>query len=204
MSYKLYYFSARGRGEQIRLLCRALQVPLDDVRVKPDKFLEFKAQGPSMLFFGSLPMLEDGDFRLPQGPVIMSYIARQHGAVPDDPRLSAKIEAINWGAEDLRSRYFTLFGQDSAAKQVEFTSGDWKQRWLTSFDGLLEMNGDTGYFVGDRLTHADIAVWDALDAVLSYVPSASLDGFSRLQAFYDSVRTIPSIEAYLNSDQRPQ
>ena len=70
MSYTLYYFPIRGRGEQVRLFLHALEVPFDDVLVQRDQFLELKKQGPAMLTFGSLPMLQEdaeGAFRLCQG-----------------------------------------------------------------------------------------------------------------------------------------
>ena len=199
MSYKLYYFSIRGRGEQVRLFLHALELPFEDVLVKSDQFLELKKQGPSTLYFGSLPMLEDGDFRLCQGPVILSYLARQHGAAPNDSQLGAKADAIAWGAEDLRTRYFKLLGDDGEKAQSEFVAGDWKTRWLPSLNGLLELNGNSGHFVGDQLTHADLAVWDVLDAILENIQSASLDSYSGLQAFYDSVRSRPAVAAYVES-----
>jgi len=199
MSYKLYYFSIRGRGEQVRLFLHALELPFEDVLVKGDQFLELKKQGPSTLYFGSLPMLEDGDFRLCQGPVILSYLARQHGAAPNDSQLAAKADAIAWGAEDLRTRYFKLLGDDGEKAQSEFVAGDWKTRWLPSLNGLLELNGNSGHFVGHQLTHADLAVWDVLDAILENIQSASLDNYSELQAFYDSVRSRPAVAAYVES-----
>ncbi|MGA1354884.1 MAG: glutathione S-transferase N-terminal domain-containing protein, partial [Candidatus Limnocylindrus sp.] len=60
MGYKLYYFPIRGRGEQVRLLLHALEIPFEDVLVKREQYLEMKAEGPGTLYFGSLPMLEDG------------------------------------------------------------------------------------------------------------------------------------------------
>ena len=202
MSYKLYYFPIRGRGEQIRLLFHALDIAFEDVHVKGDAFQELKKQGPATLAFGSLPMLEDGTFRLCQGPVILSYLARKHDAAPSDPQLSAKADAIAWGAEDLRMRYFKLFGDGAETKQAEFVAGDWQQRWLPSLDGLLALNGVSGHFVGERLSHADIAMWDVLDAILINIKDAKLDGFSHLQAFYDAIRSRPAVAAYVESGKR--
>ena len=208
MSYTLYYFPIRGRGEQVRLFLHALEIPFDDVLVNRDQFLELKKQGPSMLTFGSLPMLQEdaegaeGAFRLCQGPVILSYLARTHDVAPSDPQLSARADAIAWGAEDLRMRYFKLFGDGTEKARAEFVAGDWQTRWLPSLNGLLALNGNTGHFVGDQLTHADIAVWDVLDAIVGSIESARLDDFSRLQAFYDSVRSRPAVAAYIESGKR--
>jgi glutathione S-transferase len=106
------------------------------------------------------------------------------------------------GAEDLRMRYFKLFGEGADEKQAEFVDGIWKQRWLPNLEALLELNGDTGFLVGKTLTHGDIAVWDTLDATLTYVKGATLDGFSRLQRFYTAIRERPPLAAYLASDRR--
>jgi glutathione S-transferase len=204
MSYKLWYFPIRGRAEQIRLMFHALDVPFEDVKVNRDMFMELKQQGARMLSFGSLPLLEDGDFRLVQGPVILGYVARKHGAAPTDLQLSARADSIAWGAEDLRVKYFQQFGEGAEEKQASFVSGELTSRWLPSFEGLLEQSGDSGYFVGDSLSHADIAVWDVLDALQSYIKGASLDAYPRLQALYDRVRARPSLAAYLDSPSRPK
>lgn len=202
MSYKLWYFPARARAEQIRLLFHALEVPFEDVTVDREIFMDLKKQGVKALSFGSLPMLEDGDFRLVQSAAIMGYVARKHGAAPTDPQAAARADSIVLGAEDLRVKYFPLYKEKE--KHAEFVSGDLDQRWLPSFDGLLEQNGDTGYFVGDSLSHADIAVWDILDALQSYIEGVSLERYPRVHRFYDSVRARPSLAAYLASPARHQ
>jgi glutathione S-transferase len=199
MAYKLHYFQIRGRGEQVRLMLHALELPFDDILVKREQFLEMKAQGPGTLYFGSLPMLEDGVYRLCQGPTILSYLARKHGAAPNDLQLSARADAIAWGAEDLRMRYFKMFGDDRENARADFLNGDWLTRWLPSLNGLLGQNGNSGHFVGQQLSHADIAVWDVLDAFQAYVPPASLEGFPALQDFYEKVRGLPALAGYLAS-----
>lgn len=199
MSYTLYYFQIRGRGEQIRLLLHALELPFEDVPVKRDQFLALKAEGPGTLYFGSLPMLEDGDFRLCQGPVILSYLAAKHGAAPDQQHLKSKADAIAWGAEELRTQYFKIYGEGRDEARSAFIAGDWQTRWLPSLNGMLEQNGNSGHFVGDSLSHADIAVWDVLNAFAEYIPEASMDGYPALQAFYDAIRNRPPVAAYLAS-----
>jgi glutathione S-transferase len=202
VSYTLYYFPIRGRGEQVRLFFRAFDIAFEDVHTKRDAFLELKKEGPAALTFGSLPMLQDGSFRLCQSPVILSYLASKHDAAPSDPQQSAMADAIAWGAEDLRMQYFKLFGDEAETKQAEFVAGSWQQRWLPNLDGLLELNGAPGHFVGDSLSHADIAVWDVLDAILINIDAAELDGFSHLTAFYDTFRARPAVAAYIESGER--
>lgn len=197
MSYRLRYFPIRGRGEQIRLFLHALQQPFEDVPVRRDQFPELKKEGPGTLAFGSLPLLEEDGFKLVQGPVILGYLARKHGVAPTDLQQAARADAITLGAEDLRSKYFGLFGENSEEKKAAFRDGDWKTRWLPSLEGLLALNGDSGFFVGSSLTHADIAVWDAVDAVLSNVPGTSLEGFPRLAKFREEIAGRSAVAAYL-------
>jgi glutathione S-transferase len=199
MSYRLWYFPIRGRGEQIRLMLHALGQAYEDVAVKRDRFLELKQEGPKTLSFGSLPLLEDGDFRLVQGAVILGYLARKHGVAPASLQDAARADAIAAGAEDLRSKTFGLFGEGGDEKQAAFVSGDWQTRWLPAFAGLLKLNGDSGFFVGSSFTHADIAVWDALDLVLSKVKGATLEGHPGLQAFRDRIAQLPTLAPYLQS-----
>ena len=201
--YRLYYFSKRGRAEQIRLLLNELAQSYEDVVVvKGEPFRALQAEGAAKLAFGSVPMLEDGNFRLSQAPAILGYLARAHGLAPQDPRQAALAHSITLGAEDLRIHYFRLFGEGAADKQAKFIAGRWSQRWLPGLSDLLRLNGDNGFFVGESITHADLAVWDALDAIVQWVDGASLDGAERLRKFYGGIQARPRIAEYLASDRR--
>ena len=202
MSYRLHYFPIRGRGEQIRVLLAALGVSYDNELIDGERFGALRGEGPQRLAFGALPMLEDGDLRLVQGPAIMAYIGRAHGAAPTEPAAAAMAESITLGAEDLRMKYFGLFGDGAAEKQKEFLEGNWESRWLPAFEALLERNNSAVYFVGDSLTFADAAVWDVLDAMVNHIEGASLDSSPRVAAFYESFAERPEVAKYLA--QRPK
>jgi glutathione S-transferase len=202
MSYKLYYFPFRGRGEQVRLLLQALEQPFEDVRIRSASFGEMKKEGPRRLAFGSVPMLEDGELCLAQGPIIMSYLARKHGIYPASLADGARADSYALGAEDLRSRLYDTFGDGQDDKQAAFVAGDWASRWLPSLDGLLEMSGDPHHFVGSALSHADVAIWDALDQVCGRLPGASLDAHPRLGTFVAAFAALPAVARYLA--ERPE
>jgi glutathione S-transferase len=203
MTYRLFYWALRGRGEQIRLLLHELGQDYEDVYVsKGDRFKTMRDEVPATLSFGSVPMLQDGDFTLVQGPAIMNYLGRKHGIMPNDVRAAARTEAMVLGAEDMRMAYFRTLGDGKAEKQAKLVTGAWTDRWLPAWDGLLELNGDTGYLVGPSLTQADIAVWDALDAIVTWVEGATFDGHVRVERFYENIAARPAIAAYLASDRR--
>jgi len=192
----------RGRGEQIRLLLHELGQKFEDIHIKPDgEFQTLKKQGANTLYFKSVPMLQDGDFKLVQGPVIMNYLGRKHGLMSNDLQLAAKTEAIVLGAEDMRMAYFRAFGdsEEAIVKQKLFVKEQWKARWLPSWNELLELNGDTGFFIGNQLTQADLAVWDAMDAIVDRIEGAGFDDYDRLVKFYESISCRPGITGYLNS-----
>ena len=200
--YRLYYWNKRGRAEQIRLLLSELDQPYQDVHLAGESFRELRARRPRVLPFGTVPMLEVGDFHLVQGPVILSYLARKHGIAPPGLEDAARADAIAWGAEDLRIEYFDVWGDDTSVRQASLVRGHWSDRYLPGFDDLLEQSG-TGFFIGDSLTHADIAVWDVLDSMTTWVDGASLEGYPRLAAFHAAIKARPRIAAYLASDRRP-
>lgn len=199
--YRLHYWAKRGRAEQIRVLLNELDQPYEDVHLAGESFAALRARRPRVLWFGTVPMLEDGDFRLVQGPVILSYLARRHGIAPARLEDAARADAIAWGAEDLRIEYFDVWRDDTDARQASLVRGHWSDRYLPGFDDLLAQNG-TGFFVGDSLTHADIAVWDILDSMTTWVAGATLDGWPRIAEFYAGIKSRPQIAAYLASDRR--
>ena len=180
MTYKLHYFPFRGRGEQCRLLLHHLGVSFEDVLLKKADFGQLRAEGPGKLLFGSLPMLEDGDLLLPQGPAIMQYLGVKHGCAPSDPAGHALALAVTLGAEDFRSKYFGLFGDNAEDKQRDFLDGAYKTRWLPSFTHLLD-KGD-GFMIGGALSYADFAVWDVFDAMVTYIEPASFRRLRRRQS----------------------
>ncbi len=184
MAYRLFYWALRGRGEQIRLLLNELEQDYEDVYVAVDAdFPRLKREGPGTLYFGSVPMLQDGDFKLVQGPVIVNYLGRKHGIMPSDSRAAARTEAMVLGAEDMRMAYFRLLGDGdrAAEKRSKFVDGEWNDRWLSAWNGLLELNGGNGYLVGSSLTQADLAVWDALDAIVTWIEGAKFGAFGRVE-----------------------
>jgi glutathione S-transferase len=171
---------------------------------KDDDFPRLRREGPGTLYFGSVPMLQDGEFKLVQGPAIMNYIGRKHGIMPSDIQAAARTEAMVLGAEDMRMAYFRLLGDtdQAAERRSRFVAGAWHERWLSAWDGLLDLNGDNGYLLGPALTQADLAVWDALDAIVTWIDGARFGPFARVEKFYESIRARPAIAEYLGSDRR--
>jgi hypothetical protein len=50
--YKLTYFDLRGIAEAIRLMFHYLEIPFEDIRIKPENWQEFKPSNFLYRFFG--------------------------------------------------------------------------------------------------------------------------------------------------------
>jgi hypothetical protein len=71
-----------------------------------------------------------------------------------------------------------------------------KQRWLPNFEKLL--NGKL-HFNGRNVTHADLAVFDVINSIITYIASAkdSLVGFPNLTAFYNHILHNSAVSSYI-------
>jgi glutathione S-transferase len=82
MSYKLTYFNAGGRADQIRALFIYTGTKYEDERISNEEFLKRKENGD--LPFGSLPVLQHGDYKISQGVAINQYVSQKLGLWPKD------------------------------------------------------------------------------------------------------------------------
>ena len=200
--YKLYYWFSRGRAEQIRLLLSELDQDWDEIDTDWGS-AAWEGLRFHTLWFGQQPALADNEFTLVQGPVICGYLARKHGLALSELRAGAVADALALGADDLRnSAARASSGDDRDRKQAAWLQKEWLGRWVPALDYRLEKNGDSGFFVGPSITHADTCLWDALDQVMAEVPGAKLPS-GRVQQFYDAIRERPRIRGYLRSPRRP-
>ena len=73
-------------------------------------------------------------------------------------------------------------------------------KYLDIFANLL---GDKEYFVGEKVTIADIAVFNYLDNFVKGIDKAALDSRKQLEDFRYRLAGTKGIAAYLASDRRP-
>jgi len=217
--YRVSYFDGRGRGEQVRLLLHEVGVKFEDVRLNRDSFVALQKQENSPLVFGSVPLLEEGKFSLVQGSAIMSYLAKRHGLYPVNLKEAEHADSVVMGAEDLRMKMFdapytkaktSKDGKSEAEagdidKAVEtvkaFVNNTWGGRWGPNLERILKNNG-TGFMVGKSLTHADISVFEVVDAIVNNLGSF-FSGWEEktplLAKFYSDIKSRPNVKKYLET-----
>lgn len=86
--YKLYYHSMiPGRGDFIRMVLELKEIPYEDVCRGPagnEAIAKAKAAIPGIVHYAP-PILQVSDeLSLSMTPVILSYLARKHGLMPEN------------------------------------------------------------------------------------------------------------------------
>jgi len=183
---KLTYFAGRGRGEVPRLLLAAADWKYEDVRVSFDDWGALKPTTP----WGQMPVLEvDGKTVVAQSGAISRYLARLTGAGGSTPLESAQIESIHDATIDLGQQLAKarFGGEEEKKKAAEDNKTTHIPAWAGHFEKHLKANNDgKGYFVGNHLTLADVAVFNQWSNVLAS-DSEALKNFPLLTGLIDRV-----------------
>jgi len=195
--YKLHYFPVSARGEFVQLVLEEASAKYELVNYN---FGEHKKLAPHQLPFGQLPVLQEGEFYLPQTAAIITYLARKHNLEPKDPKHAAQVDAIVLGVFDTAPKFFG-FALMKHGSREEVTAS--VHSALHHFETLLKSNnGGNGFFVGDKLTAADLAVFQLIDDLLTFDASLVPTKHNVLLAFHKRISEQPRIAAYLQSDRR--
>jgi len=194
---RLTYFAGRGLGEIPRLVLAAAGVEFEDVRL--DDISKLKADGS--LPFGQVPLYEHKDFKLSQSMSISRYIAAGHGLYGSSLEESAKIDMLCDGLGDIRGKLgqqYALPEDQRAAFKAKFAK-ETLPNWVQMFEKLLKQNHEgKGFFVGNKLSLADIAVFNTFQSLKSDYPDAFANT-PLLDAFYTRVAEIPKIAHWLKT-----
>jgi len=198
--YKLTYFNARGRAELARLLFAEAGVPFEDFRFERDQWPTIKA---TIKPFGQVPMLEVDGKQIPQSKAIARYLARTFKLVGKNDFESALCDAYVDAIEDSTSALREWWAEQDAEKKkaiwAKFVEDNLKPM-MCRFDTILKENG-TGYLVGNQLTWADIAVYDAVTYLTRHTPDL-VTPYAKLSELVKKAGECPKIKAYV--DKRPK
>ncbi|KAL9962499.1 hypothetical protein ACROYT_G031604 [Oculina patagonica] len=202
--YKHYYFFVRGRGEVSRLALAAANIDFDDIRMDGAQWAKEKATGRAP--FDEMPFIVTPEGKiLAQSCTIAKYICKISGMSPDDPFDEATADMISDGAIDLRNGVLKFyFLKDEAEKEKiskEFFKNTLTSVRLQQFEALLK----GPFFLGDKLTYADIIFFDVFNNFLGKGDPAvpeHLSKFPKLVEYYKSVLDVPGIKAWV--EKRPK
>jgi glutathione S-transferase len=200
---KLYYFNLRARAEIIRLIFAAAGRTWNDIRIAFTQWPEYK---PKMLL-GQCPVLElpDGT-QIPQSLSIARYVARETGLAGKDDLESAKIDAVVDTQRDMNDVFHTkvLFEKDENKKVQElekFLANDLFKYVEQLMILKKAYSTDTKYFVGNKLSWADLFVYQSIDRVIRAAPQMANQLDVHFKDTFETVNNNQNIKKYF--DERP-
>lgn len=198
---KLYYFNARVRAEFIRLALLAADQPFEDIRITGNEWTpELKAEAP----FRQLPLLKYKGKNYGQSVALGNFVAREFNLYGKTNLDALRIDEVMQLAEDYKAVLVDWVHEEDGAKKAEYRQklkDELSAKFLGFFEELLRQNGDSGFFVGNAVTLADLVVYDVADATMVFDPKA-VEDFPNVKKLRSNVEAIPAIKSYLAD--RPQ
>lgn len=201
---KFYYFNLEARGELTRLILAAAGRSYEDIRFGFDKWPEYK---PNMIL-GQCPVLEltDGT-QIPQSLTIARYVAREANMAGSDNLEAAKIDAVVDTQLDINEIFYkqVFFEKDEAkkAEQLEKFLGETLVKHVENLGKLKKAySKDEKYFVGDKLSWADLFVFQSMESLRKAFPQVKGKFGEQFQPLIDGVNANENLKKYLES--RPQ
>ena len=213
----LRYFGRRGDAEPIRLTLAALRLPWEEVRYErcrdacPPGIVDWEQAKAAGIMSGTLPFGQEvpalrydpsGDesaVELVQTLAILRFLSVPRGLYGSSRAEEAAIDMVLGGVADMRGHYTSLVYDQRVASDPSVLPDylDNLRTWLGYLEAQLSRAADGGrFFVGGRLSVADLVVFDILDLNLRLQPHC-LAPFSLLAHFQLRIGRQPGVREYL-------
>lgn len=219
----LVYFDARGSAEVSRIICKIGGLDFIDRRLSivekegggfdTPEFQKMKENGELACNMQRAPMLI-----LPSGVVIGQsktierYLAKKCSMLGKDDEEQALIDCVCENIRDIRDKFgkirMTGGMSDNQEKETALTKwyreGEMKD-WIVKLEQSLPSNPTHPNFaVGDRLSHADILIWNLMREVFEdreAVDAVIEKDAPRIRTICQHVSALPSLQKWLQ--ERP-
>jgi len=209
--YKLVYANFRGRAEFIRLAFHAAGIEFEDYRFPSEQFAAEKEKSPNQ----KLPYLEIDGLKFPQSRAVANYIAKQGGLMGDGDMDAMLIEIVCnecVDAFDEMVSYFFEPNENTKEQKKEKLKTVSIPKFMTLLEKYLE-NNETwqkkenasnhvpGFFVGNKLSLADLTVYDMVDSLKKF-DETCCQGRKKIEENRAKVESFPKLKKYL--EERPK
>jgi glutathione S-transferase len=208
MHLRLIYFDFPfWRAEAARIALHLGGVPFEDVRPSHAEFLAMKRSGE--LPYGQLPVLDVDGTRIAQSLAILRFCGKKSGLYPEDDVQAAQVdELLDCACQITALLNASMRSKDAEEKAVlraKLASGS-LPRWLGFLENRLDGEGE--FFVGQRLSIADLVIWRLVgwltSGVLDGIPRDLLAPHPRLAAQNETIDQIPAVRACMARYDRPE
>ena len=207
MKLKLIYFDQPFWRAEIARLCLFMSdIEFEDFRITNEDLSYLKQHGElsdgSVIPFRQLPVLVIEGESIAQTGAIARICGKLGDMYPKDIIEAGKVDQVIDTVTDINVLINpSMHESDPAIKRQmrDDLSSDALPKYFGYLERILEEN-DSGWFVGDEMTVADIAVWSMLgwiaQGVLDDIPSTLPKTFERLTRLYNEMSTMPKIQEW--------
>ena len=210
MEIKLYYFKIPfWRAEVTRLALFIGDVPFKDYRVEGKEIDNLKETGllpnNQIAPFKQLPVLDVDGKIIAQTGAIARFCGKLSGLYPKNDDLeAAQIDQIIEAAQDI-NYLVTLSGRDKEKKRLalarKILATKHLPKWFQFLENLLKKNNESYFFVGNKISIADLAIWRLLgwlsSGLLDGVPTNILEPYKKLNKLREEVYKHPKVNEWM-------
>ena len=209
MKLKIYYsHTPFWRAEVLRVSLFMGNIPFEDVHISREEFREViltgKLRNGMTVPFHQLPVLEIDGKIIGQTGGIARFCGKLSNLYPENNLLAAQVDQIIDTATDITNLISPTVGEkDEKIKKNmrERLTRKLLPRWLNYLEQILNENTDAIWFVDNKLSIADIAIW----RLLGWMKSGMLDGiplnicepYPKLDNIYNTVHKHPKVKEWM-------
>ena len=209
MKLKIYYsHTPFWRAEVLRVSLFIGNIPFDDVRISREDFrdviLTGKLKNIIEIPFHQLPVLEIDGKIVGQTGAIARYCGKLSNLYPEDNFLAAKVDQIIDTATDITNLVSPTVREKNEIIKKEMRERLTKKllpRWFNYLENLLQKEENSQWFVDNKISIADIAMWRLLgwlkSGMLDGIPRNICDNFPKLNNLYSEVHKHPKVQEWM-------
>ena len=207
MKLKLIYFDMPFWRAEIARLCLFISdIEFEDFRITSEDNSYLKENGMlsdgTLIPFRQLPVLVIEGESIAQTGAISMICGKIAGMYPTDIIEAGKVDQVIDTVTDINVLINPSMRESDPElkkRMRDDLSSDALPKYFGYLERILEEN-DSGWFVGDEITVADIAVWSLLgwiaQGVLDGIPHDLSKPFERLTSLYNAMGRMPKVQEW--------
>lgn len=209
MDLKVYYsHTPFWRAEVLRVSLFIGNISFEDIRISREEFREViltgKLRNGMCIPFHQLPVLEIDGKIIGQTGAIARFCGKLSGLYPKNDLLAAKVDQIIDTATDI-----TNLVSPTVREKNEIIKKDTRKkltnkllpRWFTYLENILENEKGSTWFVDNKISIADIAIWRLLgwlkSGILDGIPTNICDTYTKLNNVHAEVHKHPKVQEWM-------
>jgi len=174
-------------------------VEYEDCRLSGEEFGAIKSD-VSKCPLGQVPVMFVDDKPIPQSAAIERHLARTFGLYGKDEMEATRIDIACECVSDLFALVIKFAFEKDEAKKAElkksFVEKDTVTILTAMTSSLTKNSDDKGFFVGDKMTLADIAIFNMTAVMFNETPGIA-DKYPTLKEFNTRMSAEPKIAAWI-------